>query len=131
MLAYTPAYASVLALMFVVLSANVIRIRRRERIAVLDGGNENMKRAMRAQGNFAEYIPLSLILLGLFENAGGSALMVHLLGISLVTGRLLHAYSLLHEEPKKKHYANRIRGMVLTLVAIVIMALANLAFALM
>lgn len=127
---YTPVYASLLALMFVALSVHVVRIRRRERIPSADDGNDALARAIRVQGNFAEYIPLSLLLLGWFESGGGNALMVHLLGVSLIAGRLLHAYSLLYEEPKLRRYANRIRGMVLTFTAMAIMALANLAHAL-
>src|SRR5579884_2717920 len=104
MLVYTPVYASLLALLYLALCARVILIRRRERIALLDGGNDALTRAIRVQGNFAEYIPLALILLGCFEAGGGGRLLVNLLGIGLFVGRLLHAYGILYEEPRNKTY---------------------------
>ena len=58
-----PAYAALLALFFVALSIRTLRLRRELRIAVGDGGNPAMLRAMRVHANFAEYVPLGLILL--------------------------------------------------------------------
>ncbi|HAY26639.1 MAG TPA: glutathione metabolism protein, partial [Candidatus Accumulibacter sp.] len=58
-----PAYAALLALFFVALSIRTLRLRRELRITVGDGGNPAMLRAMRVHANFAEYVPLGLILL--------------------------------------------------------------------
>lgn len=126
---YTPVYASLLALLFIRLCVGITRIRHRERIAFYDGGRDDLTRAIRAQGNFIEYVPLSLILLGFFEAGGGGIWLVNLLGVSVLAGRILHAYGVLYEEPKQQTYTNRTRGMVLTFTAIVIMALGNLCLA--
>ena len=63
-------YAALLGLFFVGLSIHVIRGRRRLRIALADGNQEEMKRRIRAHGNFAEYAPLFLIMLGYAEYEG-------------------------------------------------------------
>lgn len=60
-----PLYASILALMFVGLSVRTLRMRRRLKIAVRDAGNRRMLRAMRVHSNFAEYVPLGLLLTSL------------------------------------------------------------------
>ena len=124
---YTPIYAAILGLHFMVLCFFVIRIRRRERIAFSDGGREDLNRAVRTHANFAEYVPLLPILLAFYENGGGSVLLVNLLGISIWAGRVLHAYGLLYEEPKHQTYGSRSRGMVLTFVSLIILSVVNLA----
>ncbi|NCP62758.1 MAG: MAPEG family protein [Alphaproteobacteria bacterium] len=53
-----------------------------------------LERAMRAHGNFAEYVPLILILMGFLESLGGSAVVLHLIGILLSVARLSHAFCL-------------------------------------
>lgn len=52
-----PLYAVLLALLFIYLSAQTIKVRRRVRVAVGDGGNSEMLRAMRVHANFAELCP--------------------------------------------------------------------------
>lgn len=50
-----------------------------------------MLSAIRAHGNFAEYVPLTLLLMALCELAGVGALWLHLGGGLLLVGRILHA----------------------------------------
>ena len=59
MVPITGMYAGILALFLVALSVRTLRTRRRNQIAVGDGGNSEMLRAMRVHGNFAEYAPLA------------------------------------------------------------------------
>ncbi|MFM9841899.1 MAG: MAPEG family protein [Dongiaceae bacterium] len=56
----TPIYAGLPALLFVFLSVRVIGMRRATRIGPGDGGNAQLLRRQRAQGNFAEYAQLAL-----------------------------------------------------------------------
>ena len=63
MLIVTPLIASALTLIFIRLSFAVIRLRRANRVGLGSGGNEELERAIRAQGNFAEYVPFGLILI--------------------------------------------------------------------
>lgn len=121
MMTVTPAYAAVLGLIFVALSVRTIRMRRRHRVAVGDGGNAELRRAMRVHANFAEYVPLALLLIFFVEHDGAKTLLVHALGIALLAGRLLHAWGV-SQEPENFRY--RVSGMVLTFGTIITAALA-------
>jgi len=46
---------------------------------------------MRVHANFAEYVPLALLLIFFVEHDGTKTLLVHSLCIALLSGRLLHA----------------------------------------
>lgn len=48
-------YAAVLGLLFAALSVRTLLLRRRLRVALGDGGDERLLRAMRVHANFAEY----------------------------------------------------------------------------
>jgi uncharacterized protein len=107
-----PTYAALLALVFVGLSVRTLRLRRQLRIGVGDGGDKVMLRAMRVHANFAEYVPLTLLLLYFVEAAGAGAPWLHALCAALLLGRLLHAYGV---SQAREQYAFRVTGMVLTL----------------
>ncbi|WP_323786487.1 MAPEG family protein [Thalassovita sp.] len=127
MLAITAIYASLLGLLFITLSANVIRRRLKARVSVGDGGDHALIKAIRCQANCAEYAPIGLILLGISEIQGAPGWAVHLLGAALVVGRVLHAYGFGHQP---QIVSMRQLGIVLTLAMIVLAALGNLGHAL-
>lgn len=93
-LTITALYAGLLALVLMGLSIWVITNRGRHKVGIGDGGNAEMARAMRVQGNFIEYVPLCLILIAVLETTKASAYGLHALGIILVLSRLLHALGL-------------------------------------
>ncbi len=111
----TSTYAALLAFFFIFLSMRVIRARREESIALGDGGNEKVRRAMRVQANFAEYVPLALLLIAFAEMQGLVSWMIHLLALLLLAGRLVHAYGV---SQLQENYNYRVTGMVLTFGAI-------------
>ncbi|NUN66418.1 hypothetical protein HCU40_17060 [Pseudanabaena biceps] len=119
----TSVYAALLSLLIVFLSLNVIRLRRSERVILGDGSNSKLQVAIRAQGNATEYIPISLILLLLLELSQGASLLLHIGGIALLSGRLIHAGGLLTGNIKF-----RVVGMMLTLFNIIYLVIANLAY---
>ena len=116
----TSLYAGLLALLFVGLSIRTLLMRRSLRIAIGDAGNETMLRAMRVHSNFAEYVPLSLLLIYFVEASGANPLFVHALGASVVAGRISHAFGV---SQVKENYAFRVLGMALTLAPLVIAAI--------
>jgi len=122
----TSLYAALLALLFVALSVRTLRLRKRLRIAIGDGGNSQMLRAMRVHANFAEYVPLSLVALLLLEMQGASAGLVHGVGLCLLTGRIAHAYGV---SQVNETFRLRVAGMALTFTALVAAALALLGSA--
>ena len=120
----TALYASLLALLFVYLAVRVIQLRREGRVAVGDGGKPLLLRRMRVHANFAEYVPLSLILMALAESLHTWQWLLHLLGIALLVGRISHAYGVSQlEEP----FIFRTIGMVATFSVIAMAAAACLA----
>ncbi|MEX0351509.1 MAG: MAPEG family protein [Paracoccaceae bacterium] len=127
MISVTPIYASLIALLYVVLSANVIVRRGRRRISMGHGGDDDLMRAMRAHGNCAEYAPFALLLLLMAEWQGAGHWYLHLLGLSLLIGRVLHAYGFGRADPI---LILRQIGMVLTFATILLAALTNLVLAL-
>lgn len=90
----TALYAGLLGLILLGLSVGVINQRRRARIGVGHGGDERLERWTRIHGNFAEYVPLALVLLALIELQGATSWLLHGLGAALVVGRLAHAQGL-------------------------------------
>ena len=89
----TPLYAGLLALWFLVLSIRVARMRGRG-IPFGDNGDVNIARVVRAQANFAEYVPLALLMMGFLEVTRFSIYLLHALGITLIVARLIHGVAL-------------------------------------
>jgi uncharacterized membrane protein YecN with MAPEG domain len=90
----TPLYAGLIGLLYIALAYNVSRLRVGLKIAIGDGGNHKLSRAIRAHANLTENAPIALILLTGIELQEFSVIVLHVLGITLVLGRLLHAYGL-------------------------------------
>ena len=125
MLVITAALASIFALMFIKLSFDVIKLRRKNKVALGAGGVEDLDRAIRAHGNFSEYVPLGLVLIGALELNGAPLELVALLGLVLFVGRMFHSKGMLEQPPA---FGNRVRGMKLTFAALGLSAIANLAW---
>ena len=86
----TPLYAGLLTLWFVLLSVRVVGLRRRGIIF----GDVGVIRIVRAQANFAEYVPLALLMMGYLEVGRHSIYLLHALGVALVVARLMHGLAL-------------------------------------
>lgn len=121
-LAVTPIYAAIFALMMIGLSIYVVKMRYRHRVALGDGGNAEMLKAIRAHGNFVEYVPMALILLVILEINGESAAVLHGFGATLVVARLCHAPGLNSQNTTRL----RQTGMVLTYGVLIALALRTL-----
>lgn len=115
-LSITALYAGGLGLVFLALSANVIRVRRADNVSLGHEGNLRLERAVRGHANFSEYVPFILLLMGVAELSDTPAWRLHLLGGVLLTGRLLHAYCF---ALTKGHFPTRFAGMALTFAALV------------
>lgn len=91
MMHITLIYGGLLGLLFLLLSFWVVRRRAQFKVMIGEGEAPEMLSAIRAHGNFAEYVPLTLLLMALCELAGVGALWLHLGGGLLLAGRILHA----------------------------------------
>ena len=91
--------AAVLILMLAILSIHV-SMRRIYLGGIFfgDADDDTLRRSIRAQGNFIEYVPTALIVLGLMELAGAAKLQLAVLAIAFFISRGLHAYGMLYKK---------------------------------
>jgi|SRR5665647_296759 len=122
-----PIYAAILGLLFIFLSIRVIKTRRKERVAIGDGGNPRMQRAIAVHSNFAQYVPLALLLLAFLEMQQGPTMLIQILCVALLISRLLHAYGV---SQMQENFRFRVVGMLMTCGVIGLTALLLLASAL-
>ncbi|MEL6436539.1 MAG: MAPEG family protein [Pseudomonadota bacterium] len=90
-LAATGIYAALCTFIFVWLANETGKVRRREKVALGDGGNTHLARLMRGMINCAEYMPIFLITLVIAALIGMPVWLVHLFGLSFIVGRAIHA----------------------------------------
>ncbi len=91
----TALYAGITTLLFAALSANVSRLRGKHKTALGDNSNPEVLKAVRAQGNCAEYIAVLFFMLLLAEMTGGGSTALHVLGGAIFLSRLSHAIGVL------------------------------------
>lgn len=127
MLEITSLYAALVAFVFIWLSVRVVRYRRGNRISLGHAEDNSLLKRMRAQANCAEYAPISLILLALVEMSGAPSIALHILGIMLVLGRVLHGWGFSASPPIMQA---RVTSMILTFAMILLSAFGLLAHAL-
>jgi len=127
MLIVTSIIASVLTLIFIKLSFAVIGLRRKNQVGLGNGGYEQLERAIRAQGNFAEYVPFGVILLACLELNGAPWWLIAIPGIALIIGRLIHAKGINVPPPD---FSKRVLGMKLTFNTLISLVVMNLGWSL-
>ncbi len=123
MLHLTAFYASLLALIIIWLSYNVVTFRRKRGVDLGDGGDAEGIRHIRAQQNTLEYIPITMILFATYEINGGNHYLLHVLGIALVFARIIYPLGLVS---KKGRSFGRFYGTALTWLALLFLAVANI-----
>ncbi len=91
--------AGLCGLIFFVLSWRVVQVRQSAKVLLGDAGNVLLLGRIRAHANFAEYVPICLILLGAIEAASRPEHHPILMGvgITLVVVRISHAIGMTYE----------------------------------
>lgn len=117
----TPLYAGLLALWFLALSIRVVQ-RRGHGVSLGHGDDAVLLRRIRGHGNFAEYVPLILLLMALLEYGGMRGYLLHLFGVTLLIARVLHGVALSYTEKWK---FGRFYGTLLTFGLLLVLALLN------
>jgi uncharacterized membrane protein YecN with MAPEG domain len=124
----TTITAAVLGLLFAVLSGQVVAGRFTGKV-LLGAGSEDPTNplfiAVRCQGNFAEYVPITLLLIGLIELRTGSTVIVMALAAALVLARVLHPIGMRLPSPNPF----RAGGFIITLTVLVLASLRALLLA--
>lgn len=108
----TPLYAGLLAVWFLVLSIRVVQ-QRGQGVSIGHGDDAVLLRRIRGHGNFAEYVPLILLMIALLELGGTRSWVLHALGATLVIARILHGTALSYTE---KWRFGRFYGTLLTFI---------------
>jgi uncharacterized protein len=103
-----------LLFLFIGLSFNAAYIRRKSGLAVGEGQNEKLIRAVRAHGNFSEFTPMFLISLVIVDQLSKNCDYVACLGSIFVLGRVSHALSMF-----LKKGILRVIGMMMTMIPLV------------
>ena len=113
-----PIYIAILGLLFVPFTVRAGLYRAKSKIFIGTGDDPEMVRRMRGQANFIETVPIALILLLTMELLGAADTWLHVLGISLVLGRISHYLGLTELGPQLL----RVVGMLATLIPILVSA---------
>ena len=117
----TPIYSSILAIFLCLLSLNVIRLRKKHRINVGDGGIKELQLAKGAQTNAAEIIPITIILLYFLEQSLANPILIHTVGILVLLSRVLHFISII-----KERLTWRVISMQTTFFLIILLSVLNI-----
>jgi uncharacterized membrane protein YecN with MAPEG domain len=128
MLFITSIIAAILTIIFIKLSFAVIGLRRKNKVGLGSGGYEDLERAIRTQGNFAEYVPLGVILVACLELNGAPWWLIGVPGITLIIGRLIHAKGMTSPPPD---FSKRVLGMKLTFFTLIALVALNLGWSLL
>ena len=127
MLLITSIIAAILTIIFIKLSFAVIGLRRKNKVGLGSGGHEVLERAIRTQANFAEYIPLGVVLIACLELNGAPWWLVAIPGVSLIIGRLIHAKGMNTPPPD---FSKRVLGMKFTFFTLIALVTLNLTWSL-
>ena len=92
--ATTAFYAAMLGIFLVLISARVSLLRSKLKVMFGDGGHVDLMRAVRAQANFVEYVPLALLLIAFVEWGGLASWAVHTLVGVLLASRVIHYWGI-------------------------------------
>ncbi len=106
--------AAAAAIINIWLSIRIGAVRKASGISVGDGGNEALSRRMRAQLNFAENVPIVLVLIAVIELAGaGGGWLPYVAGLFML-GRVAHGLGM---DGGSKQWA-RVAGTLTTMLTL-------------
>jgi uncharacterized membrane protein YecN with MAPEG domain len=118
----TAAYLGILALLYAVLGLQVSRLRRGNKVLFGDGDNIKLRSAIRAHANFAEYVPIIVLMLAMLEMSGMPPARVHLLLGALLVARLLHPLGMYVGPRTLQFQICRVGGILLTILVLIVSA---------
>jgi uncharacterized membrane protein YecN with MAPEG domain len=115
----TALYIGLFGLMLVILSIQVVAARVRAKVHHGDGGDTELNRAIRSHANFAEYVPLTLVIVALIEAGGASDQTVHSLLAPLLIARAMHPIGMRQPVASLRQYAWRASSTTITWLVLV------------
>lgn len=119
---YSIYIAAILSLLLIGLSLNVSRLRMRHQIALGDGGQTDLLKAVRAHGNSLEQSVLFIVLLYLGETSGQiSPALTTTLGFAFIMLRLLYCTGLLARLLLLRQVSHGLTMLVLLAVSVLLL----------
>ena len=95
----TLSIAAAAALINIWIFVRVVRVRLSGQVIHGDGGNPLLAKRMRAHLNFAENVPIVLILIGLIEMTGKGAGWLAYVGAAFMLARVAHVIGMDSDKP--------------------------------
>ncbi|WHZ18480.1 MAG: hypothetical protein OJF55_000629 [Rhodanobacteraceae bacterium] len=117
-------YAALGALLILVLAMRVMWLRNTQGVGIGHGGHDDLARAIRAHANATEYLPIAMLLLTLLALEQTRPAWLHVFGIVLIVGRVLHAFGFSGNAGRS---FGRVTGIALTLLSTLAMAILLIA----
>lgn len=114
--------SALLVLMKLFLGLRVSTYRAKHNILWGDNGDDGMTRRIRAHANHSEWVPATIIILGLVEMVGVSPIIVGVLGAIVVIGRGLHAIGLMGNAEA----FNRATGIVMNWIVLLLCSIIGI-----
>lgn len=121
--ATTAFYAALLALLYAGLTTWVVAGRLTSDVLHGDGNDDALRKRIRSHGNFAEYVPLILLLIAFLEAEGSGQGIIHTLLAILLVARLLHPIGMVAPKDSVQQFACRGGGIIATLLVMVFAAI--------
>lgn len=122
----TLATSAICVLIYVFFSVRVVLARfASEKLAVDAKADGKLHLRIRVHGNFAEYVPLALLMMGFLEISGTREGYLYCIGAALVAARVAHAVGLPLKAP------NPLRGFGIVVTLGVLLAESVLALMLL
>lgn len=117
----TALYAGVLGIILVAISVRVSVLRGKFKVMFGDGGQEDLTRAIRGQGNLIEYVPLALLLIGIVEWDGMKPWVVHTLAGALLASRVIHYWGLTARQNAGRGIGTTLTWLVLVVSGLIVL----------
>lgn len=120
----TALYASLLVLLYMKMTTDVIKARRSNQVSTGYGPDGVIRDIVSAHANFSSYVPIMLIMLFLLESSNHiPSYIIHILGVMCFLGRLFHYQAF---SSKTMNFKKRVLGMQLTIFPMILMAIGCL-----
>lgn len=87
-------YGGLIGVLLLALAARISGLRHKRKVGIGDGGDPSLLRAIRAHGNAVEWGVPAVVLLLIADLTRAPPLLLHLCGLAVVIGRVLHAIGL-------------------------------------
>ncbi|MGB0570602.1 MAG: MAPEG family protein [Alphaproteobacteria bacterium] len=114
--------SSLLVLMKLVLGLRVSLYRNKINVAWGDNGDDQLIRRIRAHANHSEWVPATVIILGLVEMVGVQPVIVGVLGAIVLISRSLHAIGLMGNAES----FNRASGIAMNWIALLLASIIGI-----